>query len=156
MWKSGEIAAGVIISCLPVLPRLIRTCAPRTRSAFAPRTRSAFASEIKMGQGMTSASGTRENRRGEDALNDWHELRTQTSDQYPSLNEQGRKQDECASKKGSSQASLVPDPGPTVLSLREPLPGQILMTTYIETRTEERQVSDRVWREDLERQQLRW
>ena len=95
----------------------------------------------------------RETRRP-DELSDWHELRTQASDQSPSLNEHGPKQGERGSKDDSSEASLVPDP-PTV-SHGEHLPGQILMTTHIETRTEEYPITDRALRADLERQQLRW
>ena len=142
LWTSGEIAAGVIISCLPFLPRLIRTCAPRIHSALS--------SEVKMGE-RTPTPGAREKRRT-DEQRDWHELQTEASDQYPSLNECGPKQGECGSKDDSSQASLFPAP-PTV-SHGEHLPGQILMTTYIETRTEESHIADRALHADLERQ--RW
>lgn len=144
LWTSGETTIGIIISCLPVLPRLVRTCAPRIHSAFS--------SGVKM-HDRTPVPGMQEKRRpGE--LNDWHELRTEVSDHHPSLNEHRPKQGECGSKDDSSQASFVPDP-PT-LSRGEHPPGQILMTTYIETRTEEHRIPDRALRADLDRQQLRW
>lgn len=144
LWTSGEVSAGIVISCVPVLPRLIRT--------YAPRIHSAFSSEEKVSE-RTPTPGMREKRRA-DELNNWHELRTQASDQYPPLDEHGPQQGECSSKDDSSQDSLVPD-SPTA-SHGEHLPGQILKTTHIETRTEEHPHTDSALRADLERQQLRW
>ena len=144
LWASGEVAAGGIISCLHILPRLIRTCMFRVRSTFS--------SDVKLGE-KTPAPGMRQKRRAEEP-NNWYELRTEISDQYPSPNEHGPKQTESdGSKDDSGQASLMPYPSPVLYG--EHLPGQILMTTRVETRTEERHIADRALREDLERQQLR-
>lgn len=86
-------------------------------------------------------------------LNNWHELRTEVSDNDPALVQHGPAQGECGSVNVSSQFSLVPDP--VTLSPGEPSPGQILMITQIETRTEVHNMADRAIPPDLERQ-LGW
>lgn len=163
LWTSGEIAAGVIISCLPILPRLVRT--------YAPRIHSVFWSNGKMHDMTPVPSSMREKKRPNE-LNNWHELQTDISDNDPSLDQHGRKEGdgdgegqgerERGLKDDSSQVSLVPTPpspdGPD--GEQPPGQGQILMTTRIETRTELHTIAvHRALRADLERQQrqqLRW
>lgn len=149
IWTYAEVAVGIIISSLPVLPRLIQYIGPRISSAFS--------SEVKTGD-MTPV------RRKVDkgilgGLSSWDEVRTAASGNSSSeLPERGSTID-------PSQASLAPaldrldrlDSGTlsTLPSLGEQPPGQILRTIRIETKIENRVNGDGGFRMDIERQSLK-
>ena len=144
LWTSGELAAGIIISCLPVLPRFVRTYAPRIRSVISSNVKMHYMSPV-----LEVRIQTRPNE-----LNNWHELRTQVSDNDPAVVQHGPAQSECSTENVSNQSSFVPDP--VTLSRGEPSLRQILMITQIEAQTEAHNMADRAIPPNLERRQLGW
>lgn len=163
-WTFAELAAGIIVSCLPVLPRLVQYIGPRISSAFS--------SEVKTRDVTPVQRKADKKFLGE--LSNWDEGRTAGSDKSsPQLPERGSIID-------PSQASLARaldrldrldsfdrldrferrsrldrhDPW-TLPRLSEQPPGQILRTIHIETKTEPRGIGDCGFRLDIERQSLK-
>lgn len=156
-WTSAEMAVGIIVSSLPVLPRLVQYIGPRISNAFS--------SEVKT-RDMTPVQ-RKVDKRFLNGLNNWDDVRTAVSGNSSSeLPDRGSTID-------PSQASLAPtlarldrldrldrlnrhdsETLPTLPWPDEQPPGQILRTIRIETRTEPRVIGDSGFRMDIERQSL--
>lgn len=78
----AEISVGIIVSCLPVLPRLFQNIGPRIYSAFSSGVKNSDMTPVqRMGKEKCP-----------DGRSNWHEMRTEVSGNSPSLNEHGPKQ----------------------------------------------------------------
>lgn len=180
-WTSAEMAVGIIVSCLPVLPRLIQYVGPRISSAFSSEVKTR---DMTPGQRKVDKSFLGE-------LSNWDEVRTavngNSSSELP----------ERSSTIDPSQASLArtldrldrldrfdrldhlerlerlerldpldrfgrfdrldrlsPGTLPTLPWLGEQPPGQILRTIHIETKTEPAVISDSEFHMNVERHSL--
>lgn len=155
LWTCAEMAVGIIVSSLPVLPRLVQHIGPRISSAFS--------SEVKTRD--TTPSQRKVDTRFSGEFSNWDGVRTTASGSYSSeLPERGSTFD-------PSQASLAPilgrldrmdrldrrDPGTlsTLPRHGEQPPDGILRTIRIETISEPRVTGDSEYRLDIERQSLK-
>lgn len=161
-WTYAEIAIGIIISCLPVLPRLFQTFGPRIYSAFSFRSKTSGVtqSETQASKFVHTPVKRMGGKNGPGGFVDLYELRTEVSGEYSPLHEHEPKQPGRVVTNDSSRTSLAPSrelPSPMWEGSKgEHQPGQILRTTHIETELEPEGRSTNVSRADLERQQLGW
>lgn len=149
-WTYAEMAVGIIISSLPVLPRLLQYLGPRISSAFSSESKTGDKTPVRR----------KVDKRFLGALSSWDEVRPAVSgNSSTELPERGPTID-------PSQASSTPaldrlyrldssTPLSTLPGLDDQPPGQILRTIRIETKTEPRVIGNSEFRVDIERQSLK-
>lgn len=165
-WTYAEIAIGIIISCLPVLPRLFQTVGPRIYDVFSSRskTNGVTHSETQTSKFIHTPIRRISGKKRPDEYVDMYGIRTDVSGEYSPIDEHGSQQPGRAVTNDSSRTSLAPTqdrPAPKWEgSIGEQQRGQILRTTHIETEMEPEMEPEthatNVSRADLERQQLGW
>lgn len=138
-----EIAIGIIVSCLPVLPRLFQ--------AFSPHISSAFSFQSKTG-GITSRTshtlilGTN-GKKHPDGYVDLCGTRPAGQDASSPRHERGLP---------PPRRTVTNDSSPTLPAPSKTAPGQILQTTRIETEVVTEMDAANVSYANMNRQQLGW
>lgn len=154
-WTYVEIAIGIIISCLPVLPRLFQAFGPRIYGAFSLRSKTSGVTNSE-----TKTSHTPIKPISGKKSTDLYGVQTEVSGEYSPLREHGPPLPGRAVTNDSSQTSLgrtQDHSGPGWEGMKgEKQRGQILRTTHIETDMEPEVHAANLSRADLERQQLGW
>lgn len=158
-WTYVEIAIGIIISCLPVLPRLFQAFAPHISGAFSLRSKTSGVTHSEKEPSHTAIKSIG-GKKNPDGYMDVYGMRTEVSGEYSPLHEHGPPPPERVVTNDSSRTSLAPTqdrPAPGWEGMHgEKQQGRILRTTHIETDTEPEINATNVSRADLERQQLGW
>lgn len=158
-WTYVEIAIGIIISCLPVLPRLFQAFGPRIYGAFSLRSKTSGVTHSETKPSLTPIKSMGGKKKLEGYV-DLYGMRTEVSGEYSSLHEHGPQPPGRMVTNDSSRTSLAPTqdrPGSGWEGMKgEKQRGQILRTTHIETEMEPEINAANVSRADLERQQLGW
>lgn len=171
-WSHAEITFGIMISCFPVLPRLIQTFHSQARNAFSSRFKDcemSFCETLTSRFSFVSAAyrdrGAKKNPGG---FIDPYDSRTESSSsgskekKSPSQKEQELTQSGTHSRIDLSRESLSSTRscsypgGESGTDTKQPQGGQILMTTHIETEIESHVDARDGSRTDLERQKLGW
>lgn len=161
-WTYAEIAIGIIISCLPVLPRLFQTVGPRIYDVFSSRSKTGGVthSETPTSKFIHTPIRRMSGKKSPDGYVDLYGMRTEASGEYSPIDEHGPQQPGRAVMNDSSQTSLAPTQDRPASRWEgvngEQQRGQILRTTHIETEMEPEPHATNVSRADLERQQLGW
>lgn len=158
-WTIVEIDTGIIISCLPVLPRLFRAFGPRIYSAFSLKSKTNGDSEPKPSlTPMEPMSGKKK----PDGYVNLYSMQTEVSGESSSLHEHesylpGRKVTNDSSRTSLAPNQDHPAPGWEGMNMNaEKKKGRILRTTHIETDIKSEMNAVNMSRADLERQQLSW
>lgn len=158
-WTYVEIAMGIIISCLPVLPRLFQGFGPRIYSALSFRSKTSGMTHSET-QTTHTPIKRMSGKKNPDGYVDLYGMRSEVSGEYSPLGEHGPHHPGRAVTNDSSRTSLAPmpdRPAPGWEGMNgEKQRGQILRTTHIETEMEPEINAANVSRADLERQQLGW
>ena len=158
-WKFIEIAIGIVISCLPILPRLFQGFGSRIYGALSSRFKN---SGMKLSGTHTADPSIKlaSEKKNSDASVDVSDVRSEVSGQYSPFNEHGSWQVERVVTNDVSRTPLTPTPdrlAPGAEDLQsEKQRGQILRTTRIETEIGSETHAATCFRADLERRQLGW
>lgn len=161
-WSHAEIAIGIMISCFPVLPRLIQVFHSRARDAFSSRFKD---SEMSFRETLTSrfslaSANCDRGKKSSGGLADPYHSRTENSKKNSPSQEQKSTQSESHSGISLSRESLMSTPDRSAprgenRNVKQPQ-GHILMTTHIETEIESHANATHGSHTDIERQQLGW
>ena len=161
-WTFAEEAAGIIISCLPTLPRLWHTIRPRINDAFSfwSKIISTRPDELQDFQLVHTSSHRMSVQSSSDPHVDLSNIQTKVSSEHSSFPEHQPQHPERAVTKHFSRTFLAPTHERSAPSWEkmtdEPAGNQILRTTHIETKIEPDINASNGFNADLERQQLRW
>ena len=131
-WTYVEIAMGIIISCLPVLPRLFQAFGPRIYGAFSFRSKTSTHTET---QTAHTPIKSRSGKKSPDGYVDLDYMRPEISGEYAPLHEHGPRQPEGRVMTNDFSPQNCPAPAPESMN-GEKQRGRILRTTRIETEME--------------------
>ena len=161
-WSHAEITIGIMISCFPVLPRLIQVFHSRAHDAFSSRfkdSETSFRETLTSRFSLASAHFDRGKKSSGGVVDPYHSRTGSSKEKSPSQ-EQKSTQSECHSRIGLSRESLMPTPDRSAAREEnrndKQLQGHILMTTHIETEIESHDDAKHGSHTDIERQQLGW
>ena len=162
-WTYVEIAIGIVISCLPVLPRLFQACGPRIYGMFSLRSKLTGMTPSEAQPSRNTPIKGFSGKKEQNGYVDGYDMQTEVSGEYSPLHGQHGLPPRPGGTvtNDSSRTSLGPSPdGPAPgwdeCIKGEKQRGQILRTTHIETEMEPEINAANVSRADLERQQLGW
>lgn len=158
-WTYVEIDVGIVITCLPVIPRLFKAFGPRISGAFSLRSKTSGVSnsEPKPGDGsIKPMSGKKK----PDKYKDLYSMQTEVGDESSPLHQRGPQPPGPMVTNDSSLSSLAATGNCSAPvgedTNGETKGGRILRTTHIETEIESGIDAANISRADLERQQLSW